>query len=232
LERAFVWSGGAMFVLSLAVCAWTYLVSWSGAVDPAISGARGWPLAAIAVDAALLTIFAAHHSVFARDRVKRAMTAFIPERLLRSTYVWIASLLLIAVCAAWQSAGGTVYRAGGAIAVAHAVIQIVGVVFIARAVARIDGLELAGIRPPGTTSAGLQIVGPYRLVRHPLYLGWVLAVFGAAHMTADRLLFAILTSFYLVIAVPWEERALLKSFGEEYARYQRQVRWRILPYLY
>ncbi len=105
----------------------------------------------------------------------------------------------------------------------------------------IDPLELAGIRTPdedagaGTTPArpsALQIAGPYRLVRHPLYLGWILVVFGAAHMTGDRLAFAVISSFYLLVAVPWEERSLRQSFGEDYDRYKRLVRWRVVPYLY
>jgi methanethiol S-methyltransferase len=87
----------------------------------------------------------------------------------------------------------------------------------------------------GATAArpgALQIVGPYRWVRHPIYLGWMLVVFGAAHMTGDRLTFAVISSLYLVVAVPWEEQSLRQSFGADYDRYKQQVRWRILPYLY
>jgi len=90
---------------------------------------------------------------------------------------------------------------------------------------------LAGIRP-SSGSDGLQMGGPYRLVRHPLYSGWMLAAFGAAHMTGDRLAFAVLTSLYLMIAIPWEERSLVRSFGESYRRYQQQVRWRMIPFIY
>ena len=74
--------------------------------------------------------------------------------------------------------------------------------------------------------------GPYRLVRHPIYFGWILSVFGAAHMTGDRLAFAAISSLYLVIAVPWEERSLRQSFGADYDRYTEKVRWRVLPFLY
>ena len=76
------------------------------------------------------------------------------------------------------------------------------------------------------------MTGPYRWVRHPLYLGWVLMVFGAAHMTGDRLAFAAITTAYLVVAIPWEERSLRQSFGDEYARYMRDVRWRMIPFIY
>jgi len=233
-ERAFVWVGGALFVGSLALWVWWFLV-WLSASRPW----AGW--GPLAFDAALFTVFAGHHSLFAREGVKRRMSA-IPRRLLRSVYVWIASLLLIAVCLLWQPIGGEVYRAQGAWAVALALVQVAGVWIIAGAVRLIDPLELAGIRTPdaeagaGTTPArpsALQIAGPYRLVRHPIYLGWILIVFGAARpMTGDRLAFAVISSFYLLIAVPWEERSLTKSFGEDYERYKRLVRWRVVPYLY
>src|SRR5439155_1639909 len=106
----------------------------------------------------------------------------------------------------------------GARSVAHAAVQLAGLWLIARSVAHIDPLELAGIRA-SRGSSSLQIGGPYRLVRHPLYLGWMIAVFGTAHMTGDRLAFAAISSLYLVIAVPWEERSLMQSFGNDYRYY-------------
>jgi protein-S-isoprenylcysteine O-methyltransferase Ste14 len=109
-------------------------------------------------------------------------------------------------------------------------VQLTGLWFIAVSVRAIDALELAGIRESSNT--GLQVGGPYRLVRHPLYLGWVLAVFGAPHMTGDRLTFAIVSSMYLVVAVPWEERSLERAFGESYRHYKQRVRWRMLPFVY
>jgi protein-S-isoprenylcysteine O-methyltransferase Ste14 len=231
-ERVFVWVGGALFVGSLALWVWWYALAL-GRSQPW----SGWP--SIAFDTILFTAFASHHSVFARDDVKRRMSA-IPRRLLRSVYVWIASLLLIAVCLLWQSIGGEVYRVTGTGTVALALVQIAGIWFIYGAVARLDPLELAGIRTEDEaarrrTASGpsaLQITGPYRLVRHPIYLGWILIVFGVSHMTGDRLAFATVSSLYLIVAVPWEERSLRQSFGEDYDRYTRQVRWRVLPYMY
>ena len=229
LERVFVWAGGTAFALSIASTAFSYFVRF-GAPHPW----QGWT--AVAVDASMFTVFALHHSLFARDWVKGRL-APIPERLRRSVYVWIASALLVIVCAAWRPVGGTAYELAGPIAWVLAAVQAIGVVFSARAVGKIDPLELAGIRtvPAGTGTLDrepLQITGLYGVVRHPLYLGWILLTFAAAHMTGDRLVFAAITAFYLVIAVPWEEQALMQSFGAEYARYRQQVRWRILPYVY
>jgi methanethiol S-methyltransferase len=227
-DRVFVWSGGALFVLSLAACAYAYLIVWA---SPATDALAWTSLTGMAINAALFTLFALHHSLFARQSIKHHVARIVPDRLVRSFYVWIASLLLLMVLACWQPIAGEAYGASGWRAVAHAAVQIGGVWLIARAVATIDPLELAGIKPPSARDS-LQITGPYRWVRHPVYLGWLLTVFGAAHMTANRLTFAVLTTAYLCLAIPWEERSLLRSFGEPYARYQRTVRWRILPYVY
>ena len=224
-ERAFVWAGGAVFVVSLAASAYAYLIVWA---DPRPAAA---PASALIINVVLLLLFAVHHSLFARTRVKSWLAHRLPERLLRSLYVWIASLLWLAVVLAWRRIGGELFHHAGLAAIAHAAVQLAGVWMIAQSVRAIDALDLAGIRR-NTVLSDLQVRGPYRLVRHPLYLGWLLVVFGAAHMTGDRLAFASMTSLYLVVAIPWEERSLEDAFGEAYARYKRAVRWRVIPYVY
>jgi protein-S-isoprenylcysteine O-methyltransferase Ste14 len=221
-ERVFVWAGGAIFVGSLAATVYVYAVRWSDTRPDPLS----WP-AALAANALLIAAFASHHSLFARDGVKAWLAQHLPRHLLRSFYVWVASLLWLGVIAGWQAIGGLLYHTTTLLALA----QLTGFVLSWRSVRAIDPLELAGIRG-GDSSAGLKTNGPYRLVRHPLYLGWMLLVFGAARMTGDRLAFAVMTSAYLVAAVPWEERSLERSFGEAYRRYKAQVRWRIVPFLY
>jgi methanethiol S-methyltransferase len=235
-DRLFVWLGGGLFAGALALCAYAYLVSWS---DPAagaphaIPGARGW--SGLAVDVGLFGLFAAHHSLFARETVKVRLARVVPPRLLRSVYVWTASILLILVCLCWQPIGRNLYTVSGPQRFAHAALQLAGLWIIAASVAVIDGLELAGIRgpsDPGGAPPSLQERGPYRCVRHPLYLGWMLATLGAAHMTADRLAFAAISSIYLLTAMPWEERSLERAFPGGYRRYSRRVRWRLIPYIY
>ena len=224
-ERAFVWCGGALFVGSLLLTAWMYTV-WFGRHE----AAKGWT--PVALDALLLSLFALHHSAFAREPIKRRLARFVPERLLRSSYVWVASILLMLVDVLWRPIGGDLYRASAWRVVPFVVVQVCGVWLIARSVGAIDPLELAGIRNPKVTDEEFQTGGVYRLVRHPLYFGWLLLVFGAARMTGDRLAFAVLTTMYLLIAMPWEERSLEREFGLAYRRYKERVRWRILPYLY
>jgi protein-S-isoprenylcysteine O-methyltransferase Ste14 len=226
-ERGFVWLGGAAFVVSLLVSAYMYAIAWSAA-GPFVAPA-GWR--AIGVNVLLFALFASHHSLFARDGAKAWLARHVPDRLLRSVYVWIASLLWTALVLYWRPIGGVVFQHTGALAAAHAIVQAIGLLLIARSVRAIDALDLAGIRRQAG-AAGLQVTGPYRLVRHPLYLGWIVIVFGAAAMTGDRLVFAIVTSLYLVMAMPWEERSLERAFGEAYRDYCRHVRWRVVPYVY
>jgi protein-S-isoprenylcysteine O-methyltransferase Ste14 len=223
VARAFVWFGGALFVGALLVCAWSYLFVLG---QPQPSGGA----TALLVDAGLVTVFALHHSLFARESVKRVFGS-LPAQIVRSIYVSVASLLLITVCLAWRPIGGELYHATGVRGIGQILVQLAGLWCIARAVAKIDPLELAGIRPESRRD-GLQTLGVYAWVRHPLYLGWVLAVFGAPHMTGDRLAFAVMTTFYLIVAVPFEERSLRRSFGEDYARYTRAVKWRMIPFIY
>ena len=220
---AFVWLGGVLFVSALAYCGYSFGVTWSREI--------AFRPESLALDAALFTIFALHHSLFARDTVKHRLSSLVPNALLRSCYVWLASALLIAVCALWRPIGGELYHHTGMLAAAHAAAQIAGVLIIVQAVRTIDPLELAGIREHPDAVA-LQIVGPYRWVRHPLYSGWVLLTFGAAHMTGDRLFFAGIALVYLLIAMPFEERSLRKSFGAAYDDYTRHVRYRLVPYVY
>jgi protein-S-isoprenylcysteine O-methyltransferase Ste14 len=230
VSRIIVWIGGGAFVASLALVVWWYSITMSTPLP-----FSGWT--ALAIDAALVTLFAIHHSLFARDWAKRRLS-IIPSTMLRSFYVWVASLLLAAVVFLWQPIGGELYDVRGPRAAAHAAVQLFGLWLIARSVAGLDPLELAGIRQASHSvradapPQGLQVTGPYGWIRHPLYLGWMLALFGAARMTGDRFAFAALTSLYLIVAVPWEERSLRQSFGDDYARYAARVRWRIVPYVY
>ncbi len=226
-ERAFVWLGGAAFVGSLVLCAYAFLFRWArvAAVPPGSVGP------AVLFDATLFTVFAAHHSIFARDSIKTWMSRTVPARLTRSVYVWTASLLLVLVVLAWRPIGGDLYHASGWTGYGHALVQLAGVWLIARSVGVIDALELAGIHS-SSGPASLQITGPYRFARHPIYLGWMLIVFGAAHMTGNRAAFAAITTMYLILAIPWEERSLERTFGTDYARYKQQVPWRVVPFVY
>jgi protein-S-isoprenylcysteine O-methyltransferase Ste14 len=222
--RLFVWLGGGLFVIALAVTFRTYAVIFARDTPYA-----GW--LAIVFDTLLFSCFALHHSLFARDGMKARIAGIVGNPLVRSAYVWIASALLIAVNLVWRRIGGSLYtmaQPAGAVALG---VQIAGLWLTVRGAQAIHPLELAGIRDSARETA-LQVGGPYRLVRHPLYLGWLLMTFGAAHMTGDRLVFATISTAYLAIAIPFEERSLIRLFGAQYEHYRNRVRWRMIPYLY
>ena len=198
---------------------------------PAEPGGASSPVTSFVINVVLFTVFATHHSVLARSGVKRRVAAVVPQPFERSLYVWIASLLLIAVMVLWQPLPGTLYGHRGLAAVPHWLLVSAGFWITVRAAGVLDPLELAGIRQVlGTSKASaFRVIGPYHLVRHPIYLGWILITFGVPVMTATRLEFAVVSSLYLVLAVPFEERALIEAFGDTYRDYQRVVRWRIAP---
>lgn len=227
MAPALAWIGGAVFVASLAYTGYFFL--WVLG-DPDSASARPLWVAAVS-NIVLFGVFAGHHSLFARDWVKQRLTRVLPARLERSIYVWVASLLLVAVLLAWQRVDGTLYRVDGAARWLLYLVQLVGVYITVRGASSIDPLELAGIRQAAHETAPLpfRTDGPFGLVRHPIYLGWILMTCGAPTMTNNRMLFAVITSMYLIIAIPWEEMSLASTFGERYRTYQTAVRWRLIP---
>ena len=216
--------GLVVFMASLALMAWWW-VTLAGRT------AAGGGFSAAIEDALLFSVFALHHSLLARPWAKQRVQRVLPEDLVRTFYVWIGSLLLIAVCLFWQPVGGSVYATKGAWALPLYAVQLVGVAVGTLAVRRISVRELAGLTPPGSADE-LEFGGPYRLVRHPLYLGWVLVFFGTPNMAGDRLLFALVSTIYLIIAMPFEEAGLHRQFGERYLEYRRMVPWRLIPYIH
>jgi protein-S-isoprenylcysteine O-methyltransferase Ste14 len=220
------WSGGLVFVASLAWAGYVLTIVW-----PRVTAVPAGEVApALLRNALLFTLFAAHHSLLARPRVKAALDRVIPVLARRTMYVWMASLLFACVFAAWQPVGHRLYTLEGAWKGLAQAAQLAGVALIALAARVIDPLELAGVRSPST--AELEVRGPYLWVRHPIYLGTLLLLWAAPAPTADRLWFACLSTAYFAIAVPWEEAALHRAIGEGYARYREQVRWRIVPGVY
>ena len=224
-------AGGLLFAGSLAYFSWQYLRGFDAPPPP---GARLGP--AIAVDVLLFSIFALHHSLFARTGLKAAITRMVPASLERSVYVWIASLLFIGVCAWWQPVSGVAWHVTGWTSGLLLAVQAAGGVFTLVAARHLDVLELAGVRQalhmPSRRPSGLDDYGPYGLVRHPIYFAWLLLVWPAPLMNGTRLVFAAVSTIYLVVAIPYEERDLRRQFGTAYDEYSRKVPWRLVPRIY
>lgn len=227
MRTLFVWTGGALFVASIASFAVVYGVTLGHQPPP--SDVSMWP--AVLVNVSLFSAFALHHSVMARTGAKAWISRIVPPALERSVYVWIASSLFLAVLWLWRPLPGIAWEATGPAAWIGRGVQLYGIWLTFRGAAVIDPLDLAGIRQASgdTRPVEFKVVGPFRLVRHPIYLGWMLLVFGSPVMTASRLVMAIVSSTYLVLAIPWEERSLVQAYGDRYRNYQRQVRSRVLP---
>lgn len=228
--QACAWTGGALFVASLAVYVWFFR-------SMATPGPAGAPVgAALAWNVAIFTVFALHHSLMARSGAKTWIARTLPAALERSAYVWASSLLLIAVCLLWQRVPGLLYTVPAPAAWLGTAAQVTGIVFTVAGARVLDALDLAGIRqtlgPRAVAAATIRVAWPFTVVRHPIYLGWALIVFGAPTMTLDRLVWAVVSTAYLVIAIPWEERSLSAAAGPAYQAYQRQVRWRMVPGVY
>lgn len=224
MTRAVRLVGFALFMAAIAVTGWWWLNL------PAYLSDRGGVADAV-VDLILFSLFAMHHSLLARSGAKAVATRVLGPALVRSAYVWLASLLLMAMCALWQPIGHELYRATGLVAVALLLVQLSGVVMSVLAARRISVKELGGLVDPRPAD-GLEFAGPYGLVRHPLYLGWVLMFWAAPQMTGDRLLFAAISTVYLLVAMPLEEAGLTAQFGDSYLAYRQVVRWRLIPYLH
>jgi methanethiol S-methyltransferase len=230
---AFAWTGAALFAASLVFFLYSYLVTFGRPAPPG-----DW-ITPAAVDTALFSAFALHHSLLARARVRARLQTIVPPHLERSLYTWSASLLFLGVCWFWRPVPGVAYALTGWGWWAGAAVQLTGIVVTHLGSSALDPLELAGVRQvsmaktaPLPPRGPLLTTGAFAIVRHPIYLGWVLLVFGTPTMTFTRLVFAVVSTAYLVLAVPWEERSLIAAFGGEYLEYRRKVRWRMLPGIY
>lgn len=230
---AFAWCGVLLFASSLVIFLHVYLVRWG---HPATDGLA---MRDVLLNVALFTVFALHHSLLARSGVKALLARVVSRELQRSIYTWCTSILFIGVCLLWRPLPGELYHVEGALALLGYAIQIVGVALTGRASSALGVLDLAGVRSLldarqglGAAHGPLHTSGLFGFVRHPLYFAWILVVFGTPHMTMTRVVFAVVSTAYLALAIPFEERSLLDIFGDRYREYRQKVRWRLVPGVY
>ena len=185
---------------------------------------------AVLINATLLLVFAIQHSVMARPAFKRWWTRIIPASCERSTYVLISSALLILIFWQWRPIAATVWRVEGWPAAMLTAIFWIGWLIALLSTFQIDHFELFGVRQVvdalrGAASRMQAFKTPllYRLVRHPLMLGLLLAFWATPHMTAGHLLFAVMNTAYILVGVRLEERDLVAEFGTTYEQYRRRV---------
>ncbi len=224
--------GCAAYLLFLAT--FLYAIAFIGGfgVPRTLDGPATTPFAAaLAIDAALLAVFAIQHSVMARPWFKRWWTQIVPWAIERSTYVLLASLALDLLFWQWRPLGGIVWsvdtpwlRAAIWTLFALGWLQVLVMTFY------IDHFDLFGLRQVWLHLRGRQYTrvhfatpAPYRVVRHPLYLGFMIAFWAAPTMSVTRLVFAAATTAYILIAIQFEEHDLAAEHGASYRDYKRRV---------
>jgi len=186
---------------------------------------------ALLVDLGLLGIFAIQHSLMARPYFKEWLTQFIPASAERSTYVLFSSLALIALFSLWQPIGGMVWNVTDPMG--RGVLYVLfgfGWSLVLISTFLINHFDLFGLRQIWLQLRGKPYTplrfgtpGPYKLIRHPLYLGWFFAFWATPTMSVTHLVFALATTIYILMAIRLEERDLVDALGDDYRRYRERV---------
>jgi methanethiol S-methyltransferase len=195
------------------------------------SGAVGPMPAAIIVDLVLMSVFAIQHSVMARRQFKQWWTRLVPKPIERSTYVLFSSLALVLLFWQWRPIPDVVWEVTNPmIATAILGLSLIGWLIVLTSTFLINHFELFGMHQVTSNLTGHPMPEPrfrtplyYKFVRHPIYLGFIIAFWVAATMTTGHLLFAAVTTAYIFVGIFLEERDLVDLFGDDYRRYKDRV---------
>jgi protein-S-isoprenylcysteine O-methyltransferase Ste14 len=195
------------------------------------SGADSSLPEALVVNLLLMSLFAVQHSVMARPQFKQWWTQYVPKPVERSTFVLLASLTLDLLFWQWRPMPAIVWQVSDPdIAATIAIVAFVGWMIVFTSTFLINHFELFGLHQVANNLAGREMPAPrfrtplyYRFVRHPIYLGFIIAFWAAPMMTVGHLLFAAVTTAYIFVGIMLEERDLIELFGDDYRRYRDRV---------
>ena len=211
-----------------------YLIGFvgSGIVPKTIdSGATAPALESVLVNVGLLALFAIQHTIMARRAFKRWWTTIIPESIERSTFVLVTSLLLMAMVWQWRPMPEVIWRLEGTLGIALYAVSGLGWGIVLLSTFLIDHFDLFGLKQTFFYATGRTYQGPqfrerllYKVCRHPLMLGFLIAFWFTPIMTVGHLLFAAVVTAYVLLALKIEETTLIELHGGEYESYQKRVR--------
>ncbi len=195
------------------------------------SGEAGPLVTSLVINALLLSVFVIQHTIMARPAFKKWVTQFIPAAIERSTFVLLASLSLLLIFAFWQPTPAVLYDVSDTWANWPLIIlSLAGWMMVPLSSFVINHFDLFGLRQVYLHWKGsdyhhipFQITGIYKVVRHPLMVGFIIAFWATPTMTLGHLFFAIMTTIYIFIGVWFEERDLVTYFGDQYVAYRKQV---------
>jgi protein-S-isoprenylcysteine O-methyltransferase Ste14 len=221
-------------VYAIFLFTFCYMIGFVGnwvvpkSIDSGVSGAL---VPSAIVNLVLMSLFAVQHSTMARLKFKAWWTTIVPEPVERSTYVWLTSLILLLMAWQWRPMTAVVWHVdSGALAgILHGV-YFLGWGTVLYSTVLIDHFDLFGVRQVTLYARGedytpvhFQLRSLYRVMRHPLLAGFMIAFWATPHMTAGHLLFAVVTTAYMLVGIQLEERTLLAMLGDDYAQYRDRV---------